>query len=133
MPLRLTLFYTSWNLVNILGPIFAYGILRLRGYHGQEGWRWLFMIEGISTLAVGIWSWFALVPSATQTRSWYRPNGWFNEREEVIIVKRILRDDPSKGDMRNRQAVDLKGSWESLCDFDLWPIYIAGLDRKSVV
>lgn len=68
-----------------------------------------------------------MAPSPTQTRSWYRPKGWFTEREEVIMVNRILRDDPSKGDMHNRQAVSLKLLWKSLTDFDLWPIYILGL------
>lgn len=93
----------------------------------MEGWRWLFLIEGIFTLVVGVWSWFTMAASPTQTKSWYRPHGWFTEREEVIMVNRILRDDPSKSDMHNRQAVDLKLLWKSITDFDLWPIYIIGL------
>lgn len=40
-----------------------------------------------------------------QTKSWFRgKNGWFSEREEYIMVNRLLRDDPSKGDMNNRYA-----------------------------
>lgn len=35
--------------------------------------------------------------SAVQTKAWYRPNGWFNDRELAIVVNRVLRDDPSKG------------------------------------
>lgn len=56
--------------------------------------------------------------------SWlYGKTGWFTEREEKILVNRILRDDPSKGDMNNRQAVDLKGIWRAVTDVDLWPTY----------
>ncbi|KAL2687095.1 hypothetical protein Neosp_004647 [[Neocosmospora] mangrovei] len=66
-------------------------------------------------------------PPPTQTKSWWNKKGWFDEREEIIMVNRILRDDPSKGDMHNRQAVDFKLLWKSLCDYDLWPMYIIGL------
>lgn len=87
----------------------------------------LFLIEGIFTLLIGVWSVFAMVPSPTQTRAPWRPNGWFTEHEEKILVNRILRDDPSKSDMHNRQAITPRLLWESLCDFDLWPIYAIGL------
>ncbi|KAF2228085.1 major facilitator superfamily domain-containing protein [Elsinoe ampelina] len=127
LPFRLALFWTSLRVTDIIAPILALGLLKLRGFHGYEGWRWLFLFEGILTLTIGIWSWFMMAPSPTQTKSWCRPKGWFSEREEVIMVNRILRDDRSKGDMHNRQAVDLKLLWKSLCDYDLWPIYILGL------
>jgi hypothetical protein len=42
-------------------------------------------------------------PGPCQTKSWFRgKDGWFSEREEYIMVNRLLRDDPSKGDMNNR-------------------------------
>ncbi|KAK4448891.1 major facilitator superfamily domain-containing protein [Podospora aff. communis PSN243] len=127
LPFRLALFWCSLRLTDILAPIFAFGLLRLRGVLGYEGWRWLFLIEGIFTLLVGVWSWFTMVASPTQTKSWWNKQGWFTEREEVIMVNRILRDDPSKGDMHNRQAVDFKLLWASLKDYDLWPLYIIGM------
>ena len=34
------------RLTDVIAPLLAYGLLRLRGYHGYEGWRWLFLIEG---------------------------------------------------------------------------------------
>ena len=48
------------------------------------------------TLAIGVASFFNMPPSPTQTKTWFRPNGWFTEREEVIIVNKMLRDDPAK-------------------------------------
>ncbi|KAJ3536089.1 hypothetical protein NM208_g6870 [Fusarium decemcellulare] len=127
LPFRLALFWMANRLTDVIAPLLAYGLLRLRGTHGQEGWRWLFLIEGLLTLLIGIWSIFMMCPSPTQTKAWWRPKGWFTEREEKIMVNRILRDDPSKSDMHNRQAITFKLLWESLCDYDLWPIYAIGI------
>ncbi len=50
---------------------------------------------------------FYLPPSPTQTKSHgirgilRGKNGWFSERDEVIMVTRILRDDPGKSTMHN--------------------------------
>lgn len=68
-----------------------------------------------------------MTPSPTQTKAWWRPKGWFSEREEKILVNRILRDDPSKGDMHNRQAITPKMLWKSMGDWHIWPIYIIGM------
>lgn len=56
-----------------------------------------FLIEGLITLIVGISSFFLMPASAVQTKTWFRPHGWFNDREVAIVVNRVLRDDPSKG------------------------------------
>ena len=43
------------------------------------------------------------------------------------MVNRILREDPSKGSMHNRQPLTAKLVWMSLKEFDLWPLYIVGV------
>ena len=64
-------------------------------------------------------------PSPCQTKGRGRgKNGWFTDAEEKIMVNRLLRDDPSKGDMNNRQAVSWDGLVKSILDYDLWPNYI---------
>ncbi|KAH8730577.1 major facilitator superfamily domain-containing protein [Phaeosphaeriaceae sp. PMI808] len=133
LPGRLSWFWVSYQSTQIISAFFAFGTLRLRGYNGMEGWRWLFALEGTLTGIIGILSWFYLPPSPTQTASkskwnFFRgKNGWFNEREEKIMVNRILRDDPSKGDMHNRQGLSIRMLWECLNDFHMWPIYLIGL------
>ncbi|KAF9239301.1 allantoate permease [Melanogaster broomeanus] len=127
LPIRLTFFWMSMSLCSILASFLAYGTLHLNGLAGQAGWRWLFLIEGSLTLLIGIVTFFNMPPSPTQTKAWFRPKGWFTEREEAIMVNRILRDDPSKGDMHNREGLTLKRLWTAVCDYDLWPVYILGL------
>ncbi|KAF2794618.1 phthalate transporter [Melanomma pulvis-pyrius CBS 109.77] len=128
LSLRLGFFWTAMSIADILAGFLAYGLLHMRGVAGQAGWRWLFMIEGLFTLLVGVSAIFLMPPGPCQTASWARgKKGWFSPKEEEIIVNRVLRDDPTKGSMHNRQPVTPKLLFQSLMDYDLWPLYIIGL------
>jgi hypothetical protein len=127
MPMRLAFFWFVDSMSGVAGSFIAYGVLHLRGEDGKAGWRWLFLIEAIISLVIGAASFLFLVPGPTQTKTWWNPKGHYTEREEKIIVNRVLRDDPSKGDMHNRQGMTLKMLWRSITDYDLWPIYAIGL------
>ncbi|KAI0699337.1 MFS general substrate transporter [Cerioporus squamosus] len=127
LPLRLAWFWVSNYLAEIVGAFIATGLLRLRGVGGKAGWRYLFLIEGGLTLAIGIASFFMMPPSPTQTKAWFRPKGWFSEREEVIMVNRVLRDDPSKSNMHNREGLTVRKIWHILKDWRMWPIYALGI------
>lgn len=128
LPLRLSWFWTTLSIVQIATSVLAFGILRLRGVAQWEGWRWLFLIEGCITFGIGIGSIFMMVPSVVQTHTRLTPHGWFcgNEREIRIAVNRVLRDDPSKGDMSNRQGLTSTEMLQSILDYDLWPVYLIG-------
>ena len=128
LPKRLSWFWVSYQSTQIVSAFLAYGILRLRGHNGMAGWRWLFALEGTVTGLIGIASWFYLPPSPTQTASYFRgKDGWFNEHEEKIMVNRVLRDDPSKGDMHNRQGLGFRQFYLCVTDWHMWPIYLIGL------
>ncbi|KAJ5746743.1 hypothetical protein N7520_011925 [Penicillium odoratum] len=127
MPFRLALFWFTDSMSGVVASFIAYGVLHMRGVDGRAGWRWLFLIEALISIVIGFLSFLFLVPGPTQTRTWWNPKGIFSEREETIIVNRVLRDDPSKSDSHNREALSLKQLWLSLKDFDLWPIYILGI------
>ncbi|KAJ6442390.1 transporter [Purpureocillium lavendulum] len=128
LSIRLSFFWTAMSLADILAAIFAYGLLRMRGIEGRDGWRWMFLIEGLLTLTIGVLSWVLMPAGPCETASWFRgKKGWFTEHEEKIMVNRVLRDDPSKSTMHNREPVTPKLLWQSLQDYDLWPLYILGL------
>ncbi|KAI1412733.1 MFS general substrate transporter [Hypoxylon sp. FL1857] len=128
LSIRLGFFWTMMSVADIICGLLAAGFLQMRGVLGYAGWRWLFLLEAIITLVVGLFS-FVLMPAGPcQTASWFRgKDGWFTPREEIIIVNRVIREDPSKSDMHNRQPITPKLLWKCLKDFDLWPLYIIGL------
>ncbi|WVQ81149.1 hypothetical protein IAT38_003271 [Cryptococcus sp. DSM 104549] len=126
LTIRLAFFWVSLTLTTIVSNLLAAGLLQLRGVHGLEGWRWLFGIEGILTFAIGFWALFYLPPSPTQTAKWWRKS-WFTEREEKIIVNKVLRDDPTKSSMHNREGLGFRDLWYSFTDYDMWPLYLIGL------
>ncbi|KAJ6625817.1 putative pantothenate transporter [Mycena sp. CBHHK59/15] len=50
--LRVALLYSGSQLGNAFGGLFAVAILKLDGRYGIEGWRWLFIIEGVATVGI---------------------------------------------------------------------------------
>ncbi|KAF5968770.1 nicotinamide mononucleotide permease [Fusarium bulbicola] len=105
LTVRLAFFWTALNVADIISGFLGAGLLQLRGWHG-----------------------FLMPAGPTQTSGILRgKKGWFTERDERIMVNRVIRDDPSKGDMHNRQPITPKLLWASLKDYDLWPIYAIGL------
>ncbi|KAG0680442.1 hypothetical protein C6P40_000877 [Pichia californica] len=127
LTIRLSFFWTGMYVTQIVNYLIAYGILHMRGVHGKPGWAWLFFIEGFITLAIGISAFFLMVPSPVQTKKPWEPNGYLSEEEEKIVVNKILRDDPSKGDMHNRQGLTIFMLWNALKDWYLWPMYLIGI------
>ena len=46
-------------------------------------------------------------------------------------ICRVLRDDPSKSGMHNREGLTIKSLLELILDWRLWPIYVLGLTFQS--
>lgn len=51
---RLAWFWASQALASATSGLISFGVFRMRGIYGLEGWKWLFIIDGIVTHLVGI-------------------------------------------------------------------------------
>lgn len=49
-----------------------------------------------------------------------------------IVVNRVLRDDPGKGDMNNRAGLSIRDLWDACRDVDLWPASPIDFRRKRI-
>ncbi|KAF9074342.1 MFS general substrate transporter [Rhodocollybia butyracea] len=130
---RLAWFWGVQTIASAVSGLMASGLLQLRGVSGLEGWKWLFLVDGIITVVVSVLTWFYLPRNATRTRGGIRGwKPWFSEREVRIAVTRLVRDDPSKRQYESRvQWADIK---DAATDFGLWGhllITVIGLTPTS--
>ncbi|KAI5295709.1 hypothetical protein KEM52_000457 [Ascosphaera acerosa] len=126
LPRRLSFYWSVYSMSQVIGAFLGFGFLHVH-INGRSGWRYVFAFEGLITGVIGIVAAFYLPSSPTQTKGLLFPNGWFSEHEEKIMVNRVLRDDPGKGGMHNRQALSPKLLLKSFTDYDVLPIYCLGL------
>ncbi|PVH98062.1 MFS general substrate transporter [Periconia macrospinosa] len=127
LAMRLAAFWSTLNVARVISALLAAGILEMRGIHGKPGWFWLFLLEGLLTVVLGAISfvWLPQSPTSTKTLLWRK--GWFTEREEVIVVNRILRDDPAKGLTNIHEPARWKDIREAWSDKSMWGLYLIGL------
>ncbi|KAL7892009.1 MFS general substrate transporter [Trichoderma sp. SZMC 28014] len=49
---RISLFFSAASLAGAFGGILAFGIAKMRGIVWSNGWRWIFILEGIATVII---------------------------------------------------------------------------------
>ncbi|TVY26070.1 putative transporter [Lachnellula hyalina] len=89
MALRLGLFYTAASLSGAFGGLLARGLTEIGKVGGQAKWSWIFIIEGLLTVVVGVIAYF-LLPNSVDTASFLK------EDERVYARTRLHLDLPSR-------------------------------------
>ncbi|KAK6538388.1 hypothetical protein TWF694_011267 [Orbilia ellipsospora] len=67
---RIAILYTSAASGGAFSGILAYGIAKMEGLAGLGGWQWIFIIEGIFTVLLGIICYLFLVESPALSTGW---------------------------------------------------------------
>jgi hypothetical protein len=127
LSIRLACFWSTLNIARVISALLAAGNLEMRGIGGHPGWFWLFILEGLLTIIVAVLSFLYLPASPTDTKNVLFPKGWYSEREEVIMVNRILRDDPAKGLTTLKEPATFKDIRAAWSDSSMWGLYFIGL------
>ena len=96
LPIRLAIFYTINPFTDIVTSFLGAGLLQMRGVLGYAGWRWMFLLEGLFTLIIGVASFWMMPTAPSKTKTKFRPNGYITDNEAKIIVNRVIRDEPTK-------------------------------------
>lgn len=82
---RVAIFFAGAALAGAFGGILAYFIGKMDGVGGKRGWQWIFVLEGLLTIAVSAVAFF-LVPT------WPQKAKWLSDAERSRLLARLDSD-----------------------------------------
>jgi ACS family 4-hydroxyphenylacetate permease-like MFS transporter len=84
---RATAFFIMAQPITIMfGSSLSGWILDMHGFLGLAGWKWLFLLEGLPAVILGIVAYFYLA-DRPETAKWLSP------REQAVLLKALARDE----------------------------------------
>ncbi|KAF2674723.1 MFS general substrate transporter [Microthyrium microscopicum] len=86
---RYSVFYIIGSLASAVSGIMAFGIMQMAGLQGLGGWSWIFIIEGVLSCLVGVYTYIFIVdfPDSNR-RNW----GFLTARETQFVLARVNAD-----------------------------------------
>ncbi|KAI1413650.1 major facilitator superfamily MFS-1 [Hypoxylon sp. FL1857] len=86
---RYAVFYLLGCVASALSGLIAFGIIHMDGIRGLQGWRWIFILEGVITCLVSLLGFWLLVDFPDSKRMAWK---FLNDRERAWVVKRVAAD-----------------------------------------
>jgi MFS transporter, ACS family, tartrate transporter len=93
------LFSTAATLSGFINSPVSGTLLQLDGYKGLAGWQWLFLLEGIPAVLVGILV-FCVLPDGP------RKARWLSEEEKSCLIAELARDEEQAGSAKKHGLRD---------------------------
>lgn len=79
------LFMIAMPVTATLGSIVSGFLLELNGTLGLKGWQWLFMVEGLPCVVLGVIAWYRLDDSPESAR-------WLSSEEKHVLARLMAQD-----------------------------------------
>lgn len=116
---RQALFFSAASIAGAFSGLLAFGIAKMDGVGGLEGWRWIFILEGIVTVLVAILAFFVLY-DFPETAS------FLTDDERAFVVFRLKYQGQANGPGRDQiqvaEADEFKWEyvWSAFKDWQIW-------------
>ncbi|KAK3938196.1 major facilitator superfamily transporter [Diplogelasinospora grovesii] len=118
---RQALFFSAASVAGAFSGLLAFAISKMNGVGGLEGWRWIFILEGIVTVLVAIMAFFCLF-DFPETAS------FLTEEERAFVVYRLKYQGQSRAFKSSEdrpqvaQAEEFKWKYvgQAFADWQIW-------------
>jgi MFS family permease len=121
MQYRQALFFSAASVAGAFSGLLAYAIAKMDGVGGYAGWRWIFILEGLLTVIVGVASFWTLY-DFPDTAS------FLTTEERAWVVHRLRYQGASAGAKKVAQANSFKWSYVRAAFVDP-QIYVALISK----
>ncbi|KPM46484.1 hypothetical protein AK830_g226 [Neonectria ditissima] len=116
---RQALFFSAASIAGAFSGLLAFAIAKMDGVGGLEGWRWIFILEGIVTVIVAVLAFFVL-------HDFPETATFLTEEERAFVVYRLKYQAQGRG--RGREEVQVaeadefkwKYVWSAFRDWQIW-------------
>ncbi|KAL5322196.1 hypothetical protein ACEPPN_010166 [Leptodophora sp. 'Broadleaf-Isolate-01'] len=105
---RIAFFFSAATAAGAFGGLLAAAIGKMAGLGGKAGWSWIFIIEGLITIVVGVLAYFVIVDSPEKAR-------FVTEEDKAEIRRRIAHDANELAD-----EFDMRYVRDALRDWKIW-------------
>ena len=96
---KVALFMTAIAISNVIGSPISGAIMQfMDGTGGMRGWQWLFLLEGVPSVLVGLLV-FVLLPNGPKTAK------WLTQPERDLVVRRVEEDHAAKKDLGQKHSL----------------------------
>ena len=87
------LFMTAIALSNVIGSPVSGAIMQyMGGVNGWRGWQWLFLLEGIPSIIMGVLTLTFLTDGPKKAF-------WLTEQEKALLIRRVAEDEAAKSEL----------------------------------
>lgn len=121
---RIACFFCSSALSGAFSGLLAAAIAQMDGVAGYQGWRWIFLLEGLGTIVLGVTCFFLLVDSPSLSGKWLT-------EDEIRFLN--LQNFIKQGGCGNSEAKDEAFNWY---DFKMvvtnWRMYLQAYQLLAI-
>ncbi|KXX82185.1 High-affinity nicotinic acid transporter [Madurella mycetomatis] len=107
---RAAIFFSAAALSGSFGGLLAAAIENMDGVGGRPGWAWIFILEGLLTVAAGVASFWLVHDFPDEAR-------FLSEADRARVVRRLKLDKQSSAE---HEAFRMRYFWAAIRDWKMW-------------
>jgi len=108
--IRAAIFFSAAAFAGSFGGLLAAAIFNMHGVGGKPGWAWIFILEGLFTVVVGLLSYFMVHDFPDNAK-------FLSDDDRLRVIHRLAADQQASA---HYEKFDMKFFWESVKDTKTW-------------